>query len=94
MAWDSEDNESNTDTDLYYRLYISDNDMVRVVCMQWFDEMDYDQAFFLKSKDNEPLYFSSEEKAIQFMNDNLKPERIHEDFLRSTFNYHQSFYKD
>lgn len=42
---------------VYYRLFVDRNDQPCVVCMQWFDEMDYDQSRFI----NEERYKSEEE---------------------------------
>ena len=42
---------------VYYRLYVGRDDKPCVVCMQWFDEYDYDQACFI----NEETYGTEEE---------------------------------
>ncbi len=35
---------------VYYRLYVNNKDEPCVVCMQWFDELDYDQARFINDE--------------------------------------------
>lgn len=85
------------DNDVYYRLIrIGDNDdIITVCCMQWFDEYDYDESRFLCAKGtNERLMFSTEEKAIKFMNDNLKQENIDPVYRLQTQVYNDNFYKD
>lgn len=83
--------------DVYYRLIrTGDNeDIITVCCMQDFDEYDYDRSRFLCAKGtDERLIFSTEEKAIKFLNDNIKPENIDPEYLVKTQSYNDNFYKD
>ena len=83
--------------DLYYRIIRigEDDNILTVVCMQDHDEMDYDHSRFLCAKGtDERLYFSTEEKAIKFLNENIKPENIDPEYLVKTQDYNDSFYKD
>jgi hypothetical protein len=51
-------NEIQDGNDLYWRLYVSSDNVACVVCMQWFDEFDYDQNRFINK-----VCYTSEEKA-------------------------------
>jgi hypothetical protein len=68
---------------IYYKLYKSkrNNNKISVVTMQWFDEYDYDENLFLKDKDGEHLSFDNYDDAVQWVNNNIKPELIDEDIL-------------
>ena len=82
--------------ELYYRIIrTSDDDKIlTVVCMQWFDENDYDVSRFLCAKGtDERLMFSTEQKAIKFLNDNIKQEFIDPEYRRMTQENNDSFYK-
>jgi hypothetical protein len=48
---------------VYYRLFVDRNDQPCVVCMQWFDERDYDQSRFI----NEERYKSEEEAELALL---------------------------
>lgn len=52
-------------SDVYYRLYVDRTNTACVVCMQDFDECDYDQHRFLSSKK-----FDSEEQAWEYLSVN------------------------
>lgn len=83
--------------DLYYRIIRigEDDNILTVVCMQDHDEMDYDHSRFLCAKGTEErLYFSTEEKAIKFLNDNINLDNIDPKYLVQTQRYNDSFYKD
>lgn len=85
------------DNDVYYRLIRShrNDEWLTVVCMQWFDENDYDQSKFLRAKGtDEVLMFSTEEKAIKFLNDNIKPENVDPEYRFSMQSSNDSLYKD
>jgi hypothetical protein len=45
---------------VYYRLYVSKNDGIKIVCMQSFDEDDYDQSRFV----NKERYETEEEAEL------------------------------
>lgn len=69
--------------------------VLSVVTMQDHDECDYDQSRFLCKKGTDKRhYFDSKEEAIQFLNDNIKPEFIDPEYLVLTQKYNDSFYKD
>ena len=52
--------------DVYYKLFRrKKNNLVTIVCLQWFDEYDYDQESFIKNSDNEIHVFETEEMAIK-----------------------------
>jgi len=44
--------------DIYYRLYRISSGEIEIVCMQWFDEFDYDETQFLTDEK-----FETEEEA-------------------------------
>lgn len=60
---------------VYYRLIIH-NGKVTVVCMQSFDEIDYDQNRFIKDEYGDPYRFDTEEEAIAALHKLVKPEMI------------------
>lgn len=53
--------------EVYYRVLKEDDNSLHVVCMQWFDEEDYDQDKFAKDDDGNPLKFDSELEAEYFI---------------------------
>lgn len=72
-------------TDVYYKIMKTDEDLLTVVCLQWFDEYDYDQEDFFTSDDGDQLqfwdfegetYVNGREKAIKWLNENVKLEKI------------------
>ena len=69
------------DNDVYYRIYES-NGKLTVVCMQWFDEYDYDEDRFMVNHLGYRLKFDYEDEAIDWLNSNVKPELIDEEYLR------------
>jgi hypothetical protein len=82
---------------VYYRIIRSSNDdtLLTICCMQWFDESDYNESRFLCAKGTqERLKFSSEEKAIKFLNENIHQENIDPDYRVQTQSYNDQFYKD
>lgn len=48
--------------DIYYRVYFDRNDEISIVCLQDFDEDDYDQERFLSS-----TKFDTDEDAVKFV---------------------------
>ena len=54
----------DTSSPVYYKIYLDGDDNVCLICMQWFDEPDYDQDRFLSA-----TKFESEEAATQFLRD-------------------------
>lgn len=55
-----------TDDDVYYKIYLCDDDLFRPVCLQWFDEFDYDNSKFVKNNldDDIVLYNESDAKEL------------------------------
>lgn len=49
--------EHDAINEVYYRLYVDSHDEPCVVCMQWFDEFDYDKKRFI----NETKYETEEQ---------------------------------
>lgn len=71
------------DYPIYYRIFKSYNykNKLTIVCMQDFDEIDYDQKRFLKDKEGYVLKFDDEEKAIEWLLKNIKEEFIDPEYL-------------
>jgi hypothetical protein len=81
------------DNDVYYKIYKTPrlDDKLTIICMQWFDEYDYDQSRFFNDKDGNLLKFYSEEEAITWLNENIKVELIDPEYVRNG-KYDDSFY--
>lgn len=79
--------------DVYYKIYKTPrlDDKLTIVCMQWFDEYDYDQDRFFYDKDGYLLQFDDEEKAITWLNENIKAELIDPEYVRNK-KHDDSFY--
>lgn len=73
--------------DVYYRIYQSERIDLKltVVCMQDFDECDYYEDRFMTDEDGYRLRFDYEEDAIKWLNQNVKPEMIDDDYRRLKF---------
>ena len=71
------------DYPIYYRIFKSYNykNKLTIVCMQDFDEIDYDQKRFLKDKEGYVLKFDDKEKAIEWLLKNIKEEFIDPEYL-------------
>jgi len=80
--------------DIYYKIYQSSrlNGMLTVVCMQWFDEYDYDEDKFFTDEDGDVLKFSTEDEAERWLNKNIKPELIDPEHRKVKFN-RQDYFK-
>jgi hypothetical protein len=61
--------------DVYYRLLYL-NDEVTIVCMQDFDEYDYDENKFIKDEKGEWFKFDTEEAAEVWLNTHVKRNKI------------------
>ena len=74
--------------DVYYKIYQASNlnGLLTVVCMQWFDEFDYDREKFFTDDDGDILEFDSEIEAEKWLNANIKPEMIDPDHRKTKFN--------
>lgn len=68
------------DNDVYYKIFLTRDDLVTIVCMQWFDENDYDHSRFYRVA-GEEAKFMTEEHAKHFLNQNFKPECIDPEYL-------------
>lgn len=55
--------------DIYYKI-MKDNTGISVICLQEFDEKDYNQNLFIKDKDGNSLIFTTEEEARKYINKN------------------------
>lgn len=63
--------------DVYYKLYkMSKNNLITIVCMQWFDENDYYKENFVKNSSGEDHKFESEDEAIERLNNWYKSDEI------------------
>jgi hypothetical protein len=81
-----EENEEEFDySPVYYKILLTRQNKLCVVCLQDFDECDYNQDKFLKDEEGEAYKFmekdGGERKAKEFLNKNFKPEYINEDDL-------------
>jgi hypothetical protein len=64
-------------SDVYYKIYYMQNkDYVTVVCMQRFDEDDYNGEHFFKNKKGDILKFYKENDAIEWLLDNVREDKI------------------
>lgn len=64
-------------SDFYYKLlWEEDSQQVTIVCMQDFDESDYDSQLFVKDKSGDICKFSEENEARTWMSKNIKREFI------------------
>ena len=64
---------------VYYKLYRYKG-LITVVCLQDFDEYDYNQSNFIRNSNNEIHIFESEELAIESLIKWFKPEEIDAEF--------------
>lgn len=74
--------EYNTENGIYYKLYNCKNGYVTIACLQWFDELDYNEKKFVR-KNEEVLSFITEEKAISYLNENFNKEDIDPEYYRA-----------
>lgn len=83
------------DNKVYYRIYKSKrlNNKLTVVCMQWFDEYDYEIERFFKSKNGEILKFYDESEAIKWLLENIKEELIDPKYLDEKIIKEEEYYK-
>ncbi len=74
-------------SDMYYRIFQSYTDgKLTVICMQWFDEHDYDKDRFMTDENGDRLMFDTESEAVEWLNQNVKPNYIDQDYLKVGFN--------
>jgi hypothetical protein len=71
---------------VYYKIYKSNllDGKLTVVCMQWFDESDYESERFFRDKDGRVLKFYDENEAINWLLENIKEELIDSEYLQNT----------
>lgn len=74
--------------EVYYKIYQSSrlNGLLTVVCMQWFDEDDYDQDRFFTDEDGDILQFDTEEEAEEWLSENIRMEMIDPEHRKVKFN--------
>lgn len=63
----------------YYKILLYQDFTIGVVCVQWFDEYDYDHNRFYKTADGEDMCFFSKDKAKSFVNATFDREYINKD---------------
>jgi len=67
--------------EVYYKLYLNRDQKVTVVCMQDFDECDYNPVKFFRNPDGGTTIFETEEEAVIYLNEHFRPEVIDPDYL-------------
>lgn len=67
--------------EVYYKLYLTRERLVTVVCMQDFDEYDYNPVKFFRDPDGEATVFDTEEEAVIYLNEHFQPEVIDPEYL-------------
>lgn len=66
-----------SDYPVYYRIMFWDKiQKLTVVCMQEFDEPDYDPNKFLKDQHGQSMSWNTEEQALTYLNNTFKHENI------------------
>lgn len=77
----------NGDGNVYYKLYLNRDGVVTIVCLQDFDENDYDYEKFYKIASTENqlscVAFHNEDKARVYLNDKFRVECIDPDYRNS-----------
>jgi len=69
------------DNDVYYKLYLDRDRKITVVCMQWFDEPDYDPNKFFVRGDGSVITFKTEEEAIAYLNCHFMAHAIDPEYV-------------
>lgn len=82
------------DNEVYYKIYKSKllHGKLTIVCMQWFDEKDYESERFLKDKDGSLLKFYYEKEAIKWLLKNIKGELISDEYLKQRIITDEEYY--
>jgi len=66
---------------VYYRMYQSQRtEKICIVCMQWFDELDYHDDRFVKDKRGVKYYWTEERDARKQMLEWYKKEEVEEEY--------------
>lgn len=66
--------------EVYYKLY-NYNGYLTIVCLQWFDEFDYNEDAFYE-EDGKVLVFETEKEAVNYLNENFERENIDPEYRR------------
>lgn len=72
------------DNEVYYKLYnVTHNheNYITVVCLQWFDESDYNENAF-HEENGKVLIFETEKEAVIYLNDNFEINDIDPKYKR------------
>lgn len=78
-------------SDVYYKILLNAKGKFTVVCLQDFDEVDYNQERFLtRQGTDEQARFYSEEGAKSYLNTNIKSQYIDEEYKIVSF---EKYYK-
>lgn len=67
--------------DVYYKIYLNRDSKATVVCMQWFDEYDYNPKRFFKDDEDNHVKFDKKEDAIRWLNRNVREDAIDSKYL-------------
>lgn len=68
-------------SEVYYKLYLDRDQRVTVVCLQDFDEPDYNPLKFFRAPDGESAVFDTEEDAVIYLNEHFLPYAIDPKYL-------------
>lgn len=69
------------ENEVYYKLYLTRDQRVTVVCMQWFDESGYNPVKFFRGEDGDPVTFETEEEAVVYLNENFVSAAIDSEYV-------------
>ncbi|MFS0905681.1 hypothetical protein AB3N02_21795 [Priestia aryabhattai] len=69
--------------DIYYRI-LDYKGKLTIVCMQWFDEYDYNEEDFLTDEDGDRYMFHTKNEAIDWLNENVKEEYIDDEYKHAS----------
>jgi len=61
---------------VYYKIILDSEGTLCVVCLQWFDEFDYDQKRFITDSHGNQREFDNEEDAKKWLNSNIQDKYI------------------
>lgn len=81
--------------EVYYKIYKSKmlGGKLMVLCLQWFDEKDYELERFFKDKEGNILKFCDESEAIQWLISNIKEELVDPNYLQEKILNDSEYYK-
>ena len=78
----SNNENSEAEEGVYYRLYKTTANLITIICMQYFDECDYDKTQYVRNSNGMAYYFFEEEDAIKQLNEWYEPEQIDPEFRK------------